>query len=165
MDEKITTEECTQDVRLMARRAALLHYYFSKTIVDKLGWEEGEALIKQAIQAYGNHCGNAVREGIEALGLAITDENYNKVPDLPKYGWESETVIIDGGEQRVITHCPLAATFQELGPEGVALGRLYCHVDQAKYQAYDPSKEFIHSRNVLEGDPYCAFEINPKGVV
>ena len=164
MDPKITTEECAGEVRLMARRAALLHYYFSKAIVDKLGEEEGEKLIKEAIWNYGNHCGTAVREGVEALGLPNTEENYNRVRDLPNYGWEAETVMTEGGEdQVVVTHCPLAATFQELGSEGTALGRLYCHVDQAKYEAYDPTQTFLHARNVLDGDPYCQFEIKPKG--
>jgi hypothetical protein len=164
MVQKITTEECAEEVRLMARRAALLHYYFSKAIVDKLGEEEGRELIKEAIWNYGDHCGKVVREGVEELGLPIMEENYSRVRDLPNYGWEAETVPAEDGEDHlVVTHCPLAATFQELGPEGVSLGRLYCHVDQAKYQAYDPTKTFVHARNVLDGDPYCQFEINPKG--
>jgi hypothetical protein len=163
MDQKITTTECAEEIRLMARRAALLHYYFSKVIIDKLGEAEGEALIKEAIWNYGSHVGKSVRGGVEALGLPVTDENYSQVRDLPKYGWDSETVTTEEvDDQEVVTHCPLAATFQELGPQGVKLGRLYCHVDQAKYQAYDPTKTFAHARNVLDGDPYCQFEIKPR---
>ncbi|MBN1317526.1 MAG: L-2-amino-thiazoline-4-carboxylic acid hydrolase [Anaerolineales bacterium] len=162
MSEMITTGACAFEVGLMARRTALLHYYFSKAIIDKLGEEEGKELIKEAIGAYGRHCGQSVRDGVLEMGLPITDENYNKVRDLPAFGWKMETIKLDNSEDRLIaTYCPLAAAFQDLGPEGEKIGRLYCYVDQAKYEAYDPDKVFIHARNVLDGDPYCEFLIEP----
>jgi hypothetical protein len=163
MDEKISTDECAQEVKLMARRTALLHYFFSRTIIDKLGEEKGKELIKEAIWAYGQFCGRAVREGVEEMGLPITEENYGQVRDLPKFGWKMDTIKLENGDEHgIATYCPLASTFQELGPEGEALGRLYCYVDQAKYQAYDPSVEFVHASNILNGDPYCEFVIIPK---
>ena len=160
MDKKITADDCAQEVRLMARRAALLHYYFSKTIIDELGEEEGEALINKAIWAYGQHCGSEVREGVMEMGLPTTEENYGQIRDLPKFGWEVATVTPeDGVEREVVTHCPLAGTFQELGTDGEKLGRLYCYVDQAKYQAYNPEMAFVHDKNVLDGDTNCEFVI------
>lgn len=162
MNELLTVGECTEEVKLMARRAALLHHYFSKAIIDRLGEEEGKELIKEAIWAYGRHCGRAVREGVEAMGLPLTDENFGRVRDLPKVGWEMSKIALENGEERsVATFCPLAAIFKELGPEGEELGRLYCYVDQAKYEAYNPEKAFIHAKNVLDGDPYCEFVIGP----
>jgi hypothetical protein len=161
--EKITVAECTEDIRLVARRLGLLHYFFSEAIVGRLGEEEGKALIKEAIWAYGEHCGRTVREGVEAMGLPPTDENYSKVRDLPRYGWEIGSVTLEGGEQRpVATFCPVAATLQELGPRGEELGRLYCYVDQAKYAAYNPELEFVHARNVLDGDACCEFVVRPR---
>jgi hypothetical protein len=161
-DTKITAAECADEVKLMARRLGLLHYYFSQAIVDRLGAEEGKALIKEAIWAYGRHCGQAVRQGVEAMGLPLTEENYGRVRDLPKYGWESDTVTLDSGEERpVVTFCPVAAALKELGPRGMELGHLYCYVDQAKYEAYNPDMEFIHTKNVLDGDAYCEFLIQP----
>jgi hypothetical protein len=160
--DRITPEECSQEVQLLARRIALLHYYFSRSIVERLGEEEGQALIKEAIWAYGRHCGQAVREGVEAMGLPLTDDNYGLVRDLPRFGWESGTVVTPDGEERAIaTFCPIAAALQELGPEAVELGRLYCYVDQAKYEAYNPEMEFIHAKNVLDGDAYCEFLVQP----
>ena len=162
-NQTVTVEECAKEVNLMARRAALLHYYFSLTLVEELGEEEGKRLIAKAIWAYGEHCGSAVREGVKAMGLPLTDENYGKVRDLPKYGWESDSVTLPDGEVRpVSSFCPLADTFKELGPRGVELGRLYCTVDQAKYNAYNPDLEFIHAQNALDGDPCCEFLVRPK---
>jgi hypothetical protein len=161
-EKMITVEACTEEVNLMARRLGLLHYYFSQAIVDMLGEEEGKALIKEAIWAYGRHCGEAVRAGVEAMGLPLTDENFGKVRDLPRYGWEIDEVTLDSGEVRPIAHfCPVAAALKELGPRGMELGRLYCYVDQAKYEAYNPNMEFIHTKNLLDDDPYCEFLVQP----
>ncbi len=161
-NQTITVDDCAEEVKLMARRAALLHHYFSLTLVEELGEEEGKRLIKKAIWAYGEHCGRKVREGVEAMNLPLTDENYGKVRDLPKYGWESGTITTPDGEIRpIVSFCPLADTFKELGPRGEELGRLYCYVDQAKYEAYNPEVEFIHAQNVLDDDPCCEFEIRP----
>jgi hypothetical protein len=54
-------------------------------------------------------------------------------------------------------YCPLAAVWKELGSE--ELGRMYCRVDQAKYRAFNPRAELIHTCNMLDGDPYCEFDI------
>lgn len=162
MDKLLTEAECARQVGLMARRTALLYYYFAQTLVDELGEQEGRRLIEKAVWAYGEHCGRAVREGVQALGLPPTQDNYNKVPDLPAYGWSmGETVAPDGQVHPTATFCPLAAVWLEMGPEAASLGRLYCHVDQAKQHAYNPEEEYVHHQNVLDGDPCCEFGIHP----
>lgn len=161
-DKLITKEECTAQVRLMARRTALLHYFFSKTLVEALGEEEGMRLIKKAAMEYGEYCGNAILEGVKALGLPNTQENFDKVPDLPIYGWETGVITVPGGEQHsVVRYCPLAEVFKQFGEEGMRLGRLYCYVDQGKQLAYNPELDIFHVKNVLDGDPYCEFRYQP----
>jgi hypothetical protein len=153
--------EAAENVRLMARRTALLYYHFARTLIDELGDEEGKRLIAKAVWAYGEHCGTVVREGVEAMGLPPTDENFNKVADLPHVGWDISSLTADNGETHPIaTYCPLAAVWQELGAE--ELGRMYCMVDQAKYHAYNPDYEYIHARNVLDGDAYCEFVVKAR---
>lgn len=162
MEKTLTTRECTEEVRLMARRTALLYYHFASTLIDELGEEEGRRLIAKAIWAYGEHCGRAVGEQVDRMGLPRSEENFNKVPDLPHFGWELSTASSPEGEIRQIaTYCPLAAVWKELGPEAQALGRMYCYVDQAKQHAYNPQEDFIHTRNTLDGDPYCEFARQP----
>lgn len=156
MSDVIARDEAVANVRLMARRTALMYYYFAKTLVDELGETEGKRLIAKAIWDYGEHCGKAVRGSVEAMGLAPTLENFGRVPDLPKLGWETATVTLANGEERAIaTYCPLAAIWKELHAED--LGRMYCRVDQAKYHGYDPAFEFTHTKNVLDGDDCCEF--------
>jgi len=156
--EMVSKEECSRQVGLMARRIALLHYFFSKTIISWLGEEEGKKLISEAIWAYGNYCGESVRKKVEEMGLPLTEENFDKAPDLPVYGWDTEMITLEDGEVRPIAlYCPIAASFKELGSDAEKIGRLYCFVDQAKYNAYNPDIEFVHTKNILDGNPYCEF--------
>lgn len=159
----ITPEECAEEVKLMARRTALLFYYFASTLLEELGEEEGKRLIQKAVWAFGEHCGRVVREQVETMGLPPTNENFSRVRDLPNYGWEIDFVTYPDGEVRPIAkYCPLAATFKELGPRGQEIGRMYCYIDQAKQHAYNSEFEFVHPKNVLDGDPYCEFLIVPR---
>jgi len=69
-------------------------------------------------------------------------------------------VVVDG-ENRVRVHtCYLADTWKELRvPE---IGRLYCFVDQAKYESFNPELECVHTKNVLDGDPFCELAVRLK---
>ncbi|MBI9047412.1 MAG: L-2-amino-thiazoline-4-carboxylic acid hydrolase [Anaerolineaceae bacterium] len=157
-NKKINKDECAEQVGLMARRTSLLHYYFSKTLLDELGEEEGMRLIKKSVWAYGEHCGNVIREKLDEMGLPNNEENFGKNPDLPNVGWDvGSSVQEDGSERLIVKYCPLADAFMQLGEDGIRLGREYCWVDQAKQHGYNPDYEFLHTKNVLDGDPYCEF--------
>lgn len=151
------------DVWLMARRMALLYHYLAGAIVDRLGPEEGYALVKDAVWKYGEHCGGTVREKVVAKGLPLTAENFRTVPDLPSRGWRSAVVVAgDGDKEHRATLCPLARTWMEIGTPA-ALARLYCFVDQSKIAGYnDADLECVHEHNVLDGDGYCEIVIRPK---
>ena len=157
--EMITREEAFQQVKSMITRAALIHYAFTKTLVDELGEKKGKALAKKAIELYGREVGKRVKNRTLARGLPLTRDNFQD--DLPDLGWaEREKVEVEGEKRSRVYTCHLAEVWQELGvPE---LGRLYCFVDQAKYQAYNPKLQCVHVKNVLDGDPYCELAIRPK---
>ncbi len=101
----------------------------------------------------------AVREKTLAKGLPTLPENFQD--DLPALGWASREKVMVDGEKRARVHtCYLAEAWKELG--GPEIGRLYCFVDQAKYEAYDPDLECVHTKNVLDGDPYCELAVRSK---
>jgi hypothetical protein len=156
-DQTMSREQCVQDVRRMAGRTALLYHYFVTTLVEHLGEEKARALTSEAIWRYGEHVGRTVRQGVEEMGLTNDIENYSKYPDLPSVGWEGTVAETEHGPRSRVSYCPLAAVWKELGTE--ELGRLYCYVDQAKYRAFNPRAELIHTRNMLDGDPYCEFDL------
>jgi len=157
--EMISKDEAFRQLKSMITRTALIHYAFTKTIIDELGKEKGKELTKKAIRFYGEMVGKKVRERTLAKGLPTLAENFQD--DLPALGWASREKVIVDGEKRARVHtCYLAEAWKELGvPE---IGRLYCFVDQAKYEAYNPELECVHTKNVLDGDPYCELAVRTK---
>ena len=156
-DQTVSREQCLQDVRRMARRTALLYHFFVTTLVERWGEEKARAFTSEVIRRYGEHIGKTVRRGVEEMGLTNDVENYGKFPDLPSVGWEGTVAETEHGPRQRIVYCPLAAAWEELGAE--EWGRMYCYVDQAKYRAFNPRARLIHTCNVLDGDPYCEFEV------
>jgi hypothetical protein len=155
--DSIPREQCVEDVRRMAERTALLYHYFVTTLNEHLGEEQARTLVAEAIRRYGEHVGRAVREGVEEMGLSNDIENYRRHPDLPSVGWEGMVAETEQGPRRRVLYCPLAAVWKELDAE--QWGRMYCYVDQAKYRAFNPRARLVHTCNVLDGDPYCEFDL------
>ncbi|NIO04955.1 MAG: hypothetical protein GTN74_10160 [Proteobacteria bacterium] len=153
----ISTDEALRQIRLALRRTALLYHFFARTLVDELGEERGKRLIQKAIDAYGTHIGDYAKRRAEERGLSVTPENFES--DLPDLGWETETVIVEGEERVRVRDCPLAKEWLELGESKRA--RLYCYVDQAKMHGFNPEYEYLHVKNILDGDPYCELVIRP----
>jgi predicted hydrocarbon binding protein len=156
-EKMVPREQAAEDVRRMAWRTALLHHYFCVTLEDELGEEKARAIIAEAIRRYGEHVGRTVGEGVAAMGLPNDPENFSKVPELPTVGWEMAVADTEKGPRVRVVRCPLAETWKELGSE--ELGRMYCYVDQHKYRAFNSQARLIHTCNVLDGDPYCEFDL------
>jgi hypothetical protein len=156
-DKMVPYDQCVDDVRRMARRTAMLYHFFVATLEDHLGKDQARALTEEAIWRYGDQIGRETRAGVEAMGLANDVENYGQHPDLPSVGWEGAEAQTEDGPRHRVHYCPLAAVWQEMGSE--AVGRIYCTVDQAKYRAFNPRAKLIHTCNMLDGDPYCEFDI------
>ena len=156
-ENMIPGDEALRQIQLALRRAALLYHFFAKTLTDELGESRGRELIRRAIDAYGDHIGREARCHVDERGLSPTPENFES--DLPTLAWEMERVVVDGEERVRVQHCPLAEEWLTMGDP--ARGRLYCFVDQAKMRGFNPDYEYVHTRNVLDGDPYCELVVRP----
>jgi hypothetical protein len=157
--ETISKKEALEQIHSMITRTALIHYAFARTLVDELGEKRGKELARKAIRLYGEWVGKRVKQKTLAGGLPLTPENFKD--DLPALGWaDREKVEVEGEKRSRVYTCHLAEVWRELGaPE---LGRIYCFVDQAKYEAYNPELQCVHVKNVLDGDPYCELAVRQK---
>jgi hypothetical protein len=158
-EENVPKKEARQQLKNMITRTALLHYAFTQTLIEELGEEKGKALALKAIKRYGGFVGQKARKRAEEKGLPCTRENFQD--DLPSLGWHNrERVVLDGESRSRVHTCYLADTWKDLGsPE---IGRLYCFVDQAKYETYNPDLECVHTQNVLDGDAFCELAVRLK---
>lgn len=153
----MATPNETSDISKMIRRLALLYRHFSETLERELGPEKARPLIRKAIDAYGAQIGREARERNVDAGIPLSAANYKD--DLPSVGWETEPETILGEACTRVTRCPLADELRSIDP---ALARIYCYVDQAKMQAYNPKLVYIHLKNILDGDDFCRHTVRPK---
>lgn len=156
-DKVITAKEAAEQVQLIAGRLAMFYHYTAEVLVDDFGEERGQELLREIIRRYGREIGTAARAKVSALGLPATADNFNKGSDLPKWGWEGDLLVCEDGVERTrITHCPLAGIWKKKGSEKV--GRLYCLVDEFKFDAYNGAR-CRHLKNVLDGDDCCLIDV------
>jgi nitroreductase len=157
-EEMISKKEALRQIQFALRRTAMIYHYFCETLAEELGEEKAMELTRKAVDAYGNRIGLEARKKAQEKGLPVTPENFES--DLPDMAWKTETLVIDKEERERVHHCPLAAEWLEWGDPKKA--RLYCYVDQAKMRGFNPEFEYIHFKNLLDGDPYCELGIRRK---
>lgn len=146
-----------QDVARALHRAAMLYRHFAETLQKELGNERARELILKAVYAYGGQIGREARARTQAKGLPPTPGNFSD--DLPSIGWISNKEEIDGETVTKIESCAFAEEWRDMDP---ALARLYCYVDQAKMEAYNPDFTYVHLKNTLDGDPFCRMAVRPQ---
>lgn len=155
--EFVLRDEVTTQVRMMARRLAVLYHYTAEVLEEQLGEQRTEQLLREIIWRYGTESGENARRQVEQLGLPLTTPNFKVGSDLPRYGWESEMRVGEDGVQRsCVTYCPLAKVWQEKGSE--RWGQIYCVVDEAKYRSYNGAI-CRHATHVLRGGDGCLFDL------
>ncbi len=159
--ELVSADEARKAVQDMGRRVGLLHMCYARALVEELGQEKGRELITKAIWDYGTKIGERTRERIVAQGLEPTHENFGKGSDLSPIGFDHREVVVDGEPRTRGFDCAIAETWREHGEE--ELGGLYCLVDPAKMQAYDPNWTMVHVKKVPDGDEHCEIAIRPVG--
>ncbi|MEW5919859.1 MAG: L-2-amino-thiazoline-4-carboxylic acid hydrolase [Bacillota bacterium] len=141
-------------VAQLTEYAARLFYHLAGTVVERFG-EEGAQAVRDAIHAFGVERGRRVRHKVEEAGLAVTQENEYKYHDLPigSSAWQGETRQENNCHITHVTRCPFGNTWKELGANEIGL--LYCDIDYAIWEGYQPQIEFQLTKNILKGDPYC----------
>ncbi len=142
----VSLEEAEKQVEIVARRIALLHLAYARTLVEEFGEEGGRRLILKAIKDYGKRIGEKIKKG---------------EPDLPKYGVHEkvEWVDLDGEKRARVYGCALSKEWDDWGEN--SLGRLYCHVDPAKSMSVDSMEKVGHVKAVPDGDEYCELAFRP----
>jgi len=160
-DEKIVVplDEARRAVEDISRRVGLLHMCYARTLVDELGEEKGRELTERAIWAYGTKVGERTRQSVKAMGLEPIVGNFGKGSDLSPIGFDHREAMVDSEPRARSFGCVLAEVWREYGEE--ELGALYCLVDPAKMQAYDPHWTMVHTKKIPEGDEYCEIAVRP----
>jgi hypothetical protein len=141
-------------VQRMGKFSALLYYHLTKAMIEEYG-DGAKEVIKRAIHAFGLERGRNIARRVTDAGLDLTIENLDKFYDMPiKEGW-SPNAQYEGGKKYSRTEaCVQAEVWKE--KEWPEIGRLYCDVDLAIREGYNPNLSYTPKENILKGDSFCA---------
>lgn len=144
-----------ESLKQFAVFSARMFYFMARKMLEKLGPEEGAEAVKEAVVEFGRFRGAEVAGKVKAAGLPLTMENEYKFHDLPigTKIWDAASWEEDGRHVSDVRHCPFAAVWQEMGaPE---IGRLYCPIDYAIWEGYNPGITYTLRTCVFNGDKSC----------
>jgi hypothetical protein len=106
--------------------------------------------------------GQRIRRVVDESGLEPNLDNMFKHYDLPiGAGWKATTEKVGTTQIKAFSYCPLAEVWQELG--GDELDALYCDIDMAIIEGYNPDIEIERIESLLNGDGRCVYQYIEKG--
>jgi hypothetical protein len=131
---------------------------FAKAVIDALGKEKGEAVIKDAVREFGTIRGRRIAEKVRTQGLDLTFTNFLIYMDLDSSSTLNFTPSLEGGNLILnITHCAFLDGAKDFG-----LGdyfHYYCMwIDEAVLFGYNPDLTLDISATLSGGDDACFFK-------
>lgn len=151
-----------EDVQIISKRLVTLYYYMVNSMLEDLPEEETEKIIKRAIKNYGMYWGNYCKEKVKECGLPVTARNYCIGKDLPSRGLSKTVDLVDDENELLqsTTNCLFGEMWKDM--DFSRWGRLYCAVDFAKFEAYDPELKSEHQKHIMDGDECCLLHVCKK---
>ena len=130
---------------------------FAKTVIDEVGIEKGEAIIKKAVEDFGLTRGKRIAEKVKARGLALSFKNFLVYMDLDTAAANTSVPNLDGKDLTVtIDRCFILDGARDLGLERYY--HYYCQwIDRAILFGYNPDLTIEITKTLSGGDDTCFF--------
>ena len=93
--------------------AAQLFSSVAKSVIERLGPEEGEKLLKEAIEFFGKERGKRIAERVKAEGKHLTFKNWLIYTDIDSSNFRPIASINDGDFIAKIKHCTFYRAAEE----------------------------------------------------
>ncbi len=136
---------------------AQLFSTIAKHIVNRLGPEEGEAILKNAIEEFGFERGKRIAEKVKSEEKPLTFKNWLIYSDIDSFkNFRPITTTPDGDFVAKIKHCTFYNAAKSWGLEEYS--KIYCkYVDYKILEGYNPDiKLFLKDRHAT-GKNRCVF--------
>lgn len=109
----------------------------AKAAIDRLGREEGEALLREGIERFGRERGRRIAERVEALGKPPTLKNWLIYTDIDTANFGAAPNLEDGDLTLEVDGCTFFEAAAEWGLAEYAC--IYCkYADYAILAGYNP---------------------------
>ncbi len=138
---------------LMGQMFAVL----AKTVIDEVGLEKGEAIIKKAVEDFGQTRGKRIAEKVKARGLPLSFKNFLIHMDLDTTTANTSVPDIEGKDLTLtINRCFILDGARDLDLERYF--HYYCQwIDRAILFGYNPDLSIEISKVLSGGDDVCFF--------
>ncbi len=149
---------------------ALLFAWISLAVIQRAGREEGERIVRRAVQRYGEQRGGRMALRAQANGHPLIMAHYlaygewEPGPDSGKT--ESDVIERPPHVEMRVHRCPWHTAWED--NDLMQVGHLYCQViDKALVRGFNPDLTLEVGGTLSNGAPYCAFTFHdaspPRG--
>jgi hypothetical protein len=130
---------------------------FAKTIIDAMGKDKGEAVIRDAVQTFGRTRGKRIAERVKSEGLELTFGNFLIYMDLDSSAALTFVPSLESGNMILnISRCAFTEGAKALGLEDYF--HYYCRwVDNAILEGYNPDLVLEIPQTLSGGADACIF--------
>jgi hypothetical protein len=136
--------------------AAQLFSCVAKYVIEKLGPEEGEALLKKAIEHFGEERGKRIADRVKAEGKPLTFKNWLIYTDIDSINFRPTVNVENCDFITKVKHCTFFNAVKEWGLEEYA--KYYCkYVDYKILEGYNPDIKLILDERHTTGKSRCIF--------
>ena len=136
--------------------AAQLFATMCKVIIQKLGLTEGEALIKEAVEAFGHERGKRIAQKVAAQGKPLSFKNWLIYTDIDGGNFPVKPYIENHDLLAPVCGCSFYKAASEWGLEEYA--GIYCkYADYAILEGYNPDIKLILEQRGKTGKDHCLF--------
>ncbi len=142
---------------------AVLFAFTARAVMQELGQEKGELLLKKAIEDFGRARGKRIASIVTSLGKPLTLKNWLIYSDIdsrnfdPHPDLDNDDLVVKAGE------CAFWNAAQAFGLGGVA--KFYCkYVDYAILEGYNADVKLILEDRHQSGKDHCVFRYIMKEI-
>ncbi|MBI5503407.1 MAG: L-2-amino-thiazoline-4-carboxylic acid hydrolase [Deltaproteobacteria bacterium] len=136
--------------------AAVLFATLGKILIERLGRDKGEELIKEAVQRFGRERGRRIARKVASLGKPLSFKNWLIYTDIDAGNFAASPRIDNGDLVAPVTRCAFNSAAEAWGLE--EFSSLYCkYADHAILEGYNPDIKLILEDRHVTGRDHCLF--------
>lgn len=136
--------------------AAQLFACMSKQIIEELGPEKGEELIKKAVVNFGRQRGSRIAERVKAQGKPLSFKNWLTYTDIDSGNFPVSPKSENGDLLAPVTDCSFNKAAEQW--DMVEYSSLYCkYADYAILEGYNPDVKLVLEQRHAKGKDHCLF--------
>jgi predicted ArsR family transcriptional regulator len=137
--------------------AAQLFACTAKVVLERLGPEEGEKVLKEAVEEFGLQRGRRIAERVKADGKPLTFRNWLIYGDIDTARNFSPEPAVDNNDLVVkVNNCTFSKAAEQWGLGEFA--DIYCrYVDYAILHGYNPDVKLEMDHHRATGNDHCVF--------